>query len=612
MRQWLKVSLLALALLILAATARWWISPLLTFLGTNSEIIQSLADTIQILLWLAAGGALLFGWQHRPRREQPPPTSTTQAKGEGIVAQRHSVAARQVAVGRDVHGDIILVADVNDLWDVIRRRPPEEDLRRSTEEYLKCLVDRYQYLELKGMGVSDRVPLRLPLIDVYVPLRARVELPEGETWARDLRLAGRRPTQEEMEAMGQRLSEPQPVLNLMQENDGLIVLGDPGAGKTTFLKYLTLMLAQGRAEDLDMRPRLPILVPLSAYANALADGDIPLDAFIGAYYARRGIDLPVDAMLAEALDQGGALILLDGLDEVRDLGQRHLVVARVVDFFTQQRRRGNKFVLTSRIVGYREVRPAVEGLAECTLVDFDDEDMKLFVDKWTAAIERAAHGDTRVATLDAEQEREELLQAIHRNPGVRRLAANPLLLTILALMKRQGITLPERRVELYQKYVETLLKHWNLARGLDRPPSRDLDVVETIRVLAPLALWMQETSPGRGLVKQGDLQRQLEAIYAERGFDDPEGRARQFLADVREYAGLLLERGPREYGFIHLTFQEYLAAVAIAQKGQQDIEWRRWPRTWARRPGGRWRGSPSAIWASFSSGMRPRAPWCGR
>ncbi len=158
-----------------------------------------------------------------------------------------------------------------------------------------------------------------------------------------------------------------------------------------------------------------------------------------------------------------------------------------------------------------------------------------------------------------------MLAAVQRDPGVEQLAANPLLLTILALMKRQGITLPERRVELYEKYVETLLRHWNLARGLDRPPAPDLDVLETLRILAPLALWMHETSPGVGLVKQAALQRKLEGIFREREAADPEKATRQFLEDVRTHAGLLLERGAREYGFIHLTFQEYLAAVALAQ-----------------------------------------------
>jgi formylglycine-generating enzyme required for sulfatase activity len=428
------------------------------------------------------------------------------------------------------------------------------DYARLREAYLSHLVDRYRYLDFRGMGVTDRVPLRLP------------------PWARELRLAGRQVSDDEAEAIGQRLSEPTPVLDLLHGHDGLIILGDPGAGKTTFLKYLATRLAAGEGEVLGLGGRLPVLLPLSAYANALATGDVPLDRFIAQYYRDLGIDLPLGPMLDEALAGGGALLLLDGLDEVRGLDQRHLVVERVVDFFTFRRKPGNKFILTSRVVGYREVRPTVEGLAECTLVDFEDEEITAFIDKWTGAVERAARGDTAVAAQEAAREQGELLEAVRRNPGVRQLAANPLLLTILALMKRQGVALPERRVELYQKYVETLLKHWNLARGLGRPPSRDLDVVETVRVLAPLALWMHETSPGVGLVKREDVRRKLEEIYADREVPEPERAARRFLDDVRGYAGLLLERGAGQYGFIHLTFQEYLAAVAIALLGQQEIK----------------------------------------
>jgi formylglycine-generating enzyme required for sulfatase activity len=494
--------------------------------------------------------------------------------GSGAVAQGPGAAAAGaggVAVGHDVHGDVILIADPDQLWRIMGKRRPSEDLRQSTERYLTHLVDRYRYLDFKGMGVSDRVPLRLPLVEMYIPLKARIELPEGETWARELRLAGRQVSAEEAEDIGQRLSQPTPALDLLQQHDGLIVLGDPGAGKTTFLKYLTLRLALGEGEALGLGARLPVLLPLSAYANALATRDVPPDRFIAEYYRDLGVDLPIGPMLDEALTQGGALLLLDGLDEVRELAQRHLVVRRVMDFFTFHRGQGNKFILTSRIVGYREVRPIAEGLAECTLVDFEDEEITQFVEKWTGALERAARGDTPVAVQEATREREELLDAVHRNPGVRRLAANPLLLTILALMKRQGVTLPERRVELYQKYVETLLKHWNLVRGLGRPPSRDLDVVETMRVLAPLALWMHETSPSAGLVKREDMRRKLEEIYAGRGIPEPEGAAWQLLADAREYAGLLLERGRGAYGFIHLTFQEYLAAVAIALRGQREV-----------------------------------------
>jgi len=52
---------------------------------------------------------------------------------------------------------------------------------------------------------------------MYVPLKARLEAPEGETWARDLRLAGRPAAREEAESLGRRLSEPQPVIDLFRD-----------------------------------------------------------------------------------------------------------------------------------------------------------------------------------------------------------------------------------------------------------------------------------------------------------------------------------------------------------------------------------------------------------
>lgn len=465
-----------------------------------------------------------------------------------------------------IHAQTVVLA--KRLWQGVQPSLPAANLQQATRAYLNYLIDRHYYLNLKGMGVSDRIPLRLRLLDLYVPLKARLELPEGETWKRDLRLAGRSVTEAEYQ-QPLHLSNPVPVLEILRQNSGLIVLGDPGAGKTTFLKYLALSLASGNGHETGLGDRLPILLPLAAYANALQKSDVRLDDFIAKYFADIGADLPIDTMLAEALQAGRALILLDGLDEVKDPNLRNTVVERVVDFYAFHRRQGNKFVITSRIIGYRAVRPAAEGLVECTLVDFDDDEISLFVDRWMTALEKQAQGDTQVARADAENDRRELMDAIYENPGIRRLAATPLLLTILALVKRQGVTLPERRVQLYDQYVSTLLSTWNRARSLSgRAPGRDLDEVQTVRILAPLALWMHQVNPGVGLVKREDLRRKLEELFAERGDANPQAAAIQFLQDVREHSALLLERGPGEYGFIHLTFEEYLSAVAIALQAQ--------------------------------------------
>ena len=566
MKRWFVFAALALVAALLALFAGTWWPWLSGFVGAESDLIQGLASLIQIVLWLGAAVLAVLGYVNRRTSGADEPRTT-----QGAAVGNDVTVTGGDFVGRN-QTKIIIANSARDILRPLRPQLSDQQLQTATETYLRYLLDRYGFLNVKGMGISDRVPLRLPLLELYVPLKARVTLPEGETWQRGLELAGRRLSEEEQEALTGRLGKPQPVLELLQAHDGLIILGDPGAGKTTFLKMLALRLALGEGEGLGLNHRLPVLVPLSAYANALAEQDaLRLDDFIAAHLHAVGADLPIADLVAEALRSGTALILLDGLDEVRSPAQRHTVVERVVDFYTLHRRQGNKFVLTSRIVGYRAARPdPVPGLGECTLVDFEEAEIADFVTRWTGALERQALGEGEVAREDAARERRELLEAIERNPGVRRLAANPLLLTILALMKRQGVVLPERRVELYDQYVRILLSSWNRARGLGRPPSRDLDVVETVRVLAPLALWMHEESPGAGVVKREDLRRHLEGIFAAQDADDPEADARRFLADVREHAGLLVERGPGEYGFIHLTFEEYLAAVAIARRGQGD------------------------------------------
>ncbi len=597
MKKWQAFLLTAIILGLLAAGAWFFWKPLLDFLDVQSVPLQSadsLVALIAALLSLVSGIFSLFS-ARRERPALPPPApapkidtgggafigGSVDTGGGDFTGRDKKVIARDggLAVDGDIKDSVIVrienavIGEVaKQVWAGVKPKLDQETLKTCTEAYLQYVHDRHTYLTMKGMGPSENVPLQLKLLDLYVPLKARREVPKGETWERGLKLAGRKAAEDDPEALqALRLGEPEPVLGILKEKDGVIILGDPGAGKTTFLKFLALKLARGEGAELGLDGRLPILLPLAAYANALQGKNIRLDDFIAAYFDDIGCDFPLGPMLAEALAVGKALILLDGLDEVKDLNLRNTVVERVTDFYVSHRRKGNKFVLTSRVVGYRAVRSVAEGMAECTLVDFEDDEITEFVTRWTSTLEKQALGDTAVARRDAELERRELLEAMQNNEGVRRLAANPLLLTILALMKRKGVTLPERRVQLYDQYVTTLLSTWNRARSLSgRAPGRDLDEVQTKRVLAPLALWMHQVNPGVGLVRRADLHRKLEAIFTARSAPDPEAAARQFLTDVREYAALLLERGPEEYGFIHLTFEEYLAAMALAFLAQGD------------------------------------------
>jgi len=467
---------------------------------------------------------------------------------------------------------------------IIQKSPePPPDLDALRQDYLAHLCRACRHLDFKGIPQVERVATLLPLEGVYVGLLARQELPEGETWAR---VAGRALDETLLSEMEGTISEglerragtagPVPVEQLLAENQGLIVLGDPGAGKSTLLKILALACAEGQAEERLGLPgdRLPVLLPLAAYAAALRERERCLEDFLPDYFRLRGISQDLAPLFADALARGQALVLLDGLDEV--LENRTFVADRVEEFFRQHAPAGNRLVITSRIVGYHEAPLRAEGLATVTLGDFNRGQIEQFAHNWCHAFEVATHGDTPEAHRDAEIEKKELLDAVFSNPGVERLASNPLLLTILALIKRQGVTLPHRRVELYELYLRTLISAWNQARALDRRPvGPELDYLETARVLAPLALWLRETNPEAGLARQAEVERWLAGYYQGDEWGLPAGEARQrargFLAAVHRYSNLLVERGEGVYGFIHQTFEEYLAAQGVVQQGELEL-----------------------------------------
>src|SRR5262249_3159925 len=242
--------------------------------------------------------------------------------------------------------------------------------------------------------------------------------------------------------------------------------GDPGAGKSTLLKVLALALAA------HLDGPLPILLPLNAYARRLRQqGALNLSQFLGEYYASRQQKLAcVGALFQHALSQHQAVILLEGLDEVQ-ANRAHLV--QLVQHFVDEHIPppvvpaepatgnsdapavvpGNRVVVTSRIVGYDEAPLTARQWRTYTLTDFTRADIEPCGRQWTLAPARRSQGDTEPARQAAARERRDLLDAIFTRPSVERLAANPLLLTILALIKHTGVVLPEQRVKLYELYL---------------------------------------------------------------------------------------------------------------------------------------------------------------
>jgi predicted NACHT family NTPase len=127
---------------------------------------------------------------------------------------------------------------------------------------------------------------------------------------------------------------------------------------------------------------------------------------------------------------------------------------------------GNRFVVTSRIAGYRDL-PLGGEFSTFRVRPMDEQQIREFLERWCRAVEDATSDlPAEQREANAQREIESISAAIEASPGVERLATNPLLLTILALIHRTGAALPQRRIELYELAVLPLCQAGRRRRPL--------------------------------------------------------------------------------------------------------------------------------------------------
>jgi predicted NACHT family NTPase len=437
------------------------------------------------------------------------------------------------------------------------------------KRYLEQLREEQRFLQIRG--ISTRSPVAVELEKVYVDLslnslsRDRLrDRGEGEEILEERARKGMRP--EPDFRLDVQAKEPERISVgevLKRYGNRLVFLGGPGTGKTTLLGYLALAFAKGEAKkELGLEEdRLPILIllrELPRKKRSLTMDNLP-ELCTAREIAR---DCP-EGFFKERLDEGGCIVLLDGIDEVPTEGERSDVARQIDDFVSTYP--NNRFVVTSRPAGYNGV--ALAGFTVLDICDFSDEDVEAFAEQWCLAVELATRGGKTseaveaVARRNAEREAEQLVAVIRAKEEVRRLTVNPLLLTIVAMVHRYRATLPERRVELYDECTEVLLGYWDEAKGI----AGQLDWSRKRSVLIPLAYEMHR-----------QRRREMESVEVEKliagtlpNVGEKGEKAGEFLKSVRERSGLLMERGLGIYGFSHLTFQEYLTALHLFERGAE-------------------------------------------
>lgn len=460
--------------------------------------------------------------------------------------------------------------------------------------YFSELAKRYHRLDLEGLTPPEKEEyLQVTLRSVFVEPLVRDEPPPVDL-PRELRArftdddeVGPDDFPEELPLEEVRrtsdvyyLKPPQPILDVLTnpQHGRVVILGDPGSGKSTLTRYIILSLidaAGDRKLHQAFPAYLPILIELKSYI-ALRTRHHEWHGFLDflAHLERTEGFYPENEALERYLSADGrALVIFDGLDEVFNRDERAEIARQIVYFGEKYPR--VRVIVTSRIIGYGR-RPFDDGsFRHFTLQELSVPQVTEFIEKWYGI----ALSDRPV---EAQKLRQRLLQAFETSRSVRQLSSNPMLLTIMAIIGKHQ-DLPRDRWKLYDHAATVLIQHWDVARYVnaharvsdagahtwaDLPADSAIDAEDKREMLRRLALRLQGGKSGLfgNYVHRRELQQEFEGYLRERYDLAPlqaKSVAQLMLMQFRERNFILSLYGANLYGFVHRAFLEYFCATAF-------------------------------------------------
>ncbi|WP_347339497.1 NACHT domain-containing NTPase [Planktothrix sp. FACHB-1355] len=327
-------------------------------------------------------------------------------------------------------------------------------------------------------------------------------------------------------------------LEIARRLDKLMVLGKPGAGKSTFLQHLAVACCRGEF----LPGHIPVLIALR---------DVDASQFDLLRLIHQALRLPEQQQTEQILKQGWVLILLDGLDEVSSQFRKSVrnQIVKFVEDYDQ-----NHIILTCRTQTTEYNLPTPFEYVE--VADFSPEQVRIFVENWFTA----SFTDPKQGTALKEQ----FLEKLESNRQIADLAVTPILLSLTCSVFSDLQDLPKQRSALYRDGLNLLLKQWDEDREITREVGngiyRQLTLEQKEKLLSELAFRKFQQLENFVLFEQQEIEGYI-AEHLQISSTD----SSPVLKAIETQHGLLIERAQRIWSFSHLTFQEYFTACHYLQ-----------------------------------------------
>jgi predicted NACHT family NTPase len=379
------------------------------------------------------------------------------------------------------------------------------------------------------------------------------------------------------------------VYDAIKSSNKILILGDPGSGKTTTLKYLALVFARSNKKrsnlkNTELRNQENSLIKKAKTETKLASNEkkskMPiflslnkLSPLLNSKNNKTILDFIVDDFktleknrnirydfFMKKISKGECIFLFDAFDEL-DSKTKRTYVSQIVGDFSNSISSGNKIIVTSRKVGYTgELR---DYLFKTFVVQRLSRDMIAeLVGKW-------------YASLNEELLANEILSTIHTNRGIYELAVNPMLLSLIVLVQYVRKLIPDKRHVLYDECINILVERRNAVPSIQDMYNKVIPSDEAIYILRELAFALHFNKL-RDVALDDLLNNYIPNILLsidllKSSCLDP----KIVLKNIEERSQLIIRRGFNEKeqelcAFSHLTFQEYLAATALKEYTSKD------------------------------------------